>query len=659
MATYYLQHGAYPAYVAAPSAAQDGDGLAMGLATWATASITFASNLGAVSGNTISVCGVTLTLGSTPADATALAAAIAALIQASSTAIPSGYPASNWTQPQLRNALYATSSGATLTVRTRAGSAVYNANPNWQISSATIAGFPTTQFAGGASGAWGYFVNDDTVGTMWPSALAKWTYSPLLSTQIAGPRPQGFGDTVNIRANGVTITHSAFATQFSFAIAASAFYVVDDGTIWAGDTGTFVWSLGQTAVGYGTTWGAASGVQVYFGARTLGKFIFQTTTGCGTQSFGHYVGGPGSNITNSMTLDRISFVDNSTNGSNPAIFVSSPYFNVASDLTFLNCSFTFNRTFFYPILSQQAVANNNTVTTFENCTFSWPSLSGASGGLANLANWSTATNYRVVFRNCTAQVQGSFSASNAPTLFTGLAAIAAGNALIAENCPGFNVNASGGLLGLNGQAFGHEEVGHILQQGVGPTRQYRFETPRTTIAWAPGAGYPTLTATLPDGTLFSYLALWAGSNLSLSSYAIHGLQGGVELARLTKTITSTGGLAGTVTVDLLMDAAIPVANVTDQHLGLKVSYVSAATNRTVMETTNARLFNRGAGSPLAAGSGAWTKSSYPTFNALKLALTLSGLPAANTEIEVAIVAYQGAPQSANASFFIHPDPTVT
>jgi hypothetical protein len=270
--------------------------------------------------------------------------------------------------------------------------------------------------------------------------------------------------------------------------------------------------------------------------------------------------------------------------------------------------------------------------------------------------------WRFFLRNCDATVQGSYTL-NRINAFTGITLAAVGNAVLVENCNGFRPATTAGLLGINAVSFGPIETTYILQQGLGSPRQYQLETPMTTVTWDPTGSsgtYPTLTATLPDGTLWSYQVLWAGTNANLGSFAIHGMQGGVELLRLVKTINSTSGLSGVVTVDLLVDPAIASPNlVTDQHLGLRVAYVNSSNNRSALDTTNGKLWNRAGATNLTAGSSSWTKNSFSTYIPLKLSCTLSALPAVNTEIEVSLVAYQAAPQSANAIFFVHPDPVLT
>ena len=145
MTNYYVQHGLYGAYSSAPSwgVAQDGDGLAMGAATPAVASLVI--NAVAAVGNTIAFMGLTLTavasgasglnfnVGATVgAQADNLATCINALTSLVSAA-------TSPQTPQARNLLYARgptlgAPAGTLQIMTRAGSALLNQASNAAVN---------------------------------------------------------------------------------------------------------------------------------------------------------------------------------------------------------------------------------------------------------------------------------------------------------------------------------------------------------------------------------------------------------------------------------------------------------------------------------------------------------------------------------------------
>lgn len=212
--------------------AQEGDGLAKGAATPATAHIVFT---GTPSG-TISVCGVTLspTWGS-DADAAAngLATAInAATGNVTTTSYNSGV--------QLRNAVFARgpSGGApagTCQIMTRVGSALHNGRVCIAHSLTNVnEGASSLSFSGGASGAWGMLFNGRAAA--WPSGIAKAGYGLWCATQpFVGSQA---GHNVHIRADVPPLNTEAFcecapAATVSPNTGVVTMNIIDDGTHWA------------------------------------------------------------------------------------------------------------------------------------------------------------------------------------------------------------------------------------------------------------------------------------------------------------------------------------------------------------------------------------------------------------------------------------------
>lgn len=212
-------------------AAQEGDGLAKGVATPALAHIVFT---GTPSG-AISVCGVSIS----PAWGSGADAAANGLATAINAATGSVTTESYNAGVQLRNAMWARgpAGGApagTCQIMTRAGSSMHNGlvaiahtltNVNDVASSLS--------FSGGASGSWGHLLNGRT--TAWPSALARAAYGLWCSTQpFVGSQA---GHTVHIRADVPVISTEASATcrpaaSVSPNEATRTVNVVDDGTHW-------------------------------------------------------------------------------------------------------------------------------------------------------------------------------------------------------------------------------------------------------------------------------------------------------------------------------------------------------------------------------------------------------------------------------------------
>jgi len=728
MANFYVQHGLYPAYTATPSAiapaagaAQEGDGLAIGLSTSAYATIDCTS-LTAAAGNTISVCGATLTCVASGAttnqfnagSGATLATNLAAAINRTTNTSKVNAAATSWTAPFVQNALYASVSGAVLTVQTRAGSAIYNANALWQITSATITGYGSAvQFSGGASGAWGYITNNSTTATtIWPSGVAAWTYgigkNADNTAPLAGPLTT-VNDYVFIRSgttasSNVVLTSLANnVTNLTFAYATN--YVVDDGTIWTADAAVTITGnstnnsptitgiastaslvVGQTFTGPGVPLdtyinsktantvtlsnnltATASGVsftsypsvilqntniigyglsvlfaaningKAYFGAKAVGRFVlraYHPTGGCDVII-------SGSNNTSSC-FENIYLLDANSSGGSAKV---TPSASSAGDLTIIGGSFAVTRNDFYSIFSTTA-AYSSIQLIVDGMTFQWPAFTGSSAGVFSLAGLTGNLGCKYIFRNCR-----NLSTSRTIYVFTSRPTpFGNGHIVIAENNSGFSVNVDLGLVGLATTATGPLDSSYIVQQNVGSTRQSRFESNYFTRDWQPGASFPTLTATLPDNTLWAYRFLWAGPSLAGATRSFAG----VEILKLAKTAV-TAGLQNVV-VECYVPAAI-AASITNYHLMMAVTYTSAADSIQKTEYTtglNASFFNAASASALPSSAASWTANGYANYVPVKLQVALSNAILTNTEVMCAIRLVAPAP-SANQTIFIHPD----
>lgn len=214
-----------------PTKPDDGDGKASGVAAKASGTITIGTNLN--SGDTISFNGKTFTAGTDftiGANAGATAVNIAAAINA--LAATSTWTVGNGTQ--FRDLFNACVSGSVVTVHTRIGSADWNAITITTSSGgrATVSGF-----SGGASGAFGWFIN--TTSITWPSgAKAAMTHG------VAVAEPVGYvianGDTVLVRPNA-TLNFGAVTTNCVLKKRGTStlpvLFELDDGTIWTADAG--------------------------------------------------------------------------------------------------------------------------------------------------------------------------------------------------------------------------------------------------------------------------------------------------------------------------------------------------------------------------------------------------------------------------------------
>jgi hypothetical protein len=237
-----------PALVPAWGVAQEGDGTAIGASTPATVSIDMASMTAAAT-NTIAVGGAVLTCVASGAinnqfnsgtGSTLVDNIVTAINRTTNTSVIAA-AATSWTTPKLQDAVFARRTGtAVLEIMYRAGSATHNAN---SLSQVALSGFtggagPYT-FSGGAGGAWGCLYN--AASAILPSSITQLGYGVWAAQQPTGGT-QSNGDTVYIRANNKDISGSINNATANPVIGTDSnipiTHRIDDGTIWAGESGT-------------------------------------------------------------------------------------------------------------------------------------------------------------------------------------------------------------------------------------------------------------------------------------------------------------------------------------------------------------------------------------------------------------------------------------
>jgi hypothetical protein len=250
MATKYLDHGLYAAWSATPGSTtcQDGDGTSSGAATIATVSIDLTAYT-AAAGNTVTIAGAVLTCVASGAvgnqfnagSGSTLASNLATAINQTSntntiTVSGASNPLLGWTACKLQDILYATASGATLTIQTRAGSAAYNNTSFFAVVSSGLTGGSqlNAQFSGGAGGAWGYLFNH--LAAFGRSAWGIGQYGCWGTNKpIAGV--MDLGDRIKVRS-AKTLTFAANSNVLiTMAAMGSAtqpvLFEIDDSTVWA------------------------------------------------------------------------------------------------------------------------------------------------------------------------------------------------------------------------------------------------------------------------------------------------------------------------------------------------------------------------------------------------------------------------------------------
>lgn len=646
MTAYYCEPKSYPAYPSATNipanttTAYDGDGLAKGLATPAVCTIDCTSLTANGTTDQITLCGVAWTPAA--ASGATLASNLAAQIIGASAPGTSAVnaAATGWTTPQMRNALYASASGATLTIQTWAGSATYNSNTSWKaVGTGGLSAINNT-FSGGASGAWGYLFNDEdcsAAGTIWKSAVALRSYGCWFVANNAGPIAgvsSGLSatDVVNVRGNNTVLygsingSNSTTSTNPTRAV----IFLFDDGTEWSGDPGLFEF-VPRLNNGMWQILGAGGSVPNTIAGRSLGCVrVRNGYNGAGSFRIGSAAATGGIIVENFLMWDQVA-------GTGAGTLQSS--FSIAqtnAEVYAYNCKIKCDRNaWVVPFVSSN---NGNMKLVVNGLILDFNNFSGTPTHIFPTESMRAGGSGCVILRGieviCGNPAQVWQDVSGSPS---------AGSIYVAENCQNCVPNTA--LATAVGIASGNDFVSsYILQQSVGARHQFRLDTPNVSLEWSAGKDFPTLNAYLPDGTAWSYLWPW-----SSSATPIHVI-GGTEIIRLSKFINTAGN--NQITLELAVDPGLTLYT---SHLGLSVAYVGDADNKIKVENTRASVTEINGTTALTTSAASWNFGSgaYSTWAARKLVITLSDDIKQNTEIDVSFWAFKPAPST--TSVFINPE----
>ena len=277
MTAFYVDHGCtlYPtAFMSTPtdstSFPQEGDGLASGTGATpavAVASMDFTSSTAGANA-TIGVMGATLTCVASGAGqgqfnagtGATLAANIASGINATTSSLPT--TTTGGIAPFLKGLVWATSSGAVLTVYARIASADLNYAASAPKSSNTIvcgtlanwtAAPATSNFSGGVSGPWAYFFNPTALTSAVNATVSgAGTYGGFVGAVMG--LPVG-GDVINVRTARasadivVPLASAATLTVTGRTAGSAAAYVqykFDNGVVWNNGTSSGVFTLSKS-----------------------------------------------------------------------------------------------------------------------------------------------------------------------------------------------------------------------------------------------------------------------------------------------------------------------------------------------------------------------------------------------------------------------------
>lgn len=655
MANWYCDHGCtlYPsAYMSVPASAaslpQDGDGKASGTgATPAVASASWDLTSASASSGTMTIMGASVT-GLTGSGST-LASAIVTAINASTAAVTAAN--GNATSVYLKGLVWATSSGATLTVYTRIASADLNYSSNtacqMAIGTGWTGGPSAAQFSGGVSGPWANFINTTSLTAAFNAdGTGVGVLGAFSKTPMGNPAA---GDVIKLRAgrgaSNITVESTASFTatlgRLSNSLVLPITFEVDDGTVWSDSAGK-AFTLqkdGQYTVNQFYLSAASLAHAVVFKGKQLTSNTYSfRLRGYGVNNASGYAAS--FNMNCRTVVDGFEVVDNSTGSAYWAFSMSSPSSSqfpmTMPGALMRNGTFKSSRA-----ISPwtQGITSYNRYDRFEHVHFDFTGLVSAH----NNAFVSYAANgyHKFELKACKWTLPSGanklgFSTSGA---FSGYF----------EDCDFGNLIAMGGYLcGTTENSLRWE----IYVSATKNPRALLVETPGKLCEWR-NSSYPTRNAVFPGNT-----PMVQRMSVSPVAGAISKWMP-VDSIRMSKNNELPDGTR-TLTLNFLVDANFATVyghTPRTDEIFLRVSYVDTSGN---VVMTESRPELGVTGSALTSGTGAeWStlaadiNGAPHSFSAYKASVTLTNL-AQNSEVATWLCV--GAPSSSVSDcIFIDPD----
>ena len=657
MAVFYFDPQ-YPAYNAIPTwnVAQDGDGTSKALAVPAIASFTLTGPCSV--GDTITIMGVTLTaVASAPtasqfligASASVQADNIATAINAATALVNNSFTP---TTPQLRDLLYARgpltwAAADTVEIMTRVGTARWNGLTAISKVSASIPSI--NQFASGAGGSAGYMANNATI---WKSGKTKTTYGLIFSLlaqagNLAGLAMLADVDVCHVRANGHTMDINIPRTLMQ----ARGTFIVDDGTIWPGDTGTFTISKNATAGQSPCVFTSVGSGSLIFTARNRDKAIFVMTSAAGGEPVWLLIDNYNSS-SYFFQIDNFTFQDNNPNAAGvlllggqsralpnqAAAFTRNKFTSVKAQYTLILAGPV--RTTSYPgvyfRVSGLDVAFPNFVGTGTRLAdVSLVGPGGSSGATIILED----INYTASPSAIAPYIIGASALS--PSTFS------YGAAVIVRNIKGCKPANNLGFLGTAISPGVYSNSCYISQQNIEllDSRYNKLETNGFVREVSSASGLPTLTSTNLAGQAVGASFDWPGTNLP---NAIH--PAGLSVVDMS-VACPVAGLVGVI-FNMLIEPAL-VGLLSKAHIQLQVTYTSPSGGRVtrhISKTLTDLL-------PTGEGLAAWDKKTFTSYVPCQIVEFLTEI-AINTEIDVNVMLLSPNPLPTGSVTKIFYDPSI-
>lgn len=695
MTAFYIDHGCtlYPtAYMAVPSSSaslpQVGDGLASGAgATPASASTSMDfTTATAAAGATIAIMGATLTCVATGATSTqfnagtgaVLAMNLATAINAA-TALPT--TTTGGISPYLNALVWATSSGAVLTVYTRVASVALNqsSNASCTILCGTLANWTTapavSNFAGGVSGPWAHFWNTSALAAAVSGTVsgAVGTYGGFMVTTMGLPVA---GDIVYIRtkragANIVVQMPTTSLTVLSGRVvgtaAAPLTFLADAGLIWSGDSGVFTISMDGSLSANRSLLAPTGSRHIWSGvdlSSTTRNWRIEITGALQTGNYTFQIG-PANYSSSPLDIRSIELTGAAgapLNNLNVAyqyvgFSASSPNAGMGRDgqplLTLVNFIFR-SKGLAGPFIGGNSSGYYSTYRAI-GCIFDHTGLTIVSTA-AILSFYASAGNVKIEAEQC--QWLGFPAVANQSGFqaYSGVRAFLSLRDCTFDNIKLMGGTANGGLLGA-ADALGTEnaEWQRCIQVVSSiASRPFVFENSRRSFGWVDSATPKITTSLLPDGvTSFSIRG-----GVSTES-GIIGVARPVIYPRLAKINALADG-SRTATLRLLVDNGIKTFNgardPTNNEFWIDVSYVG--TDGAAKRVSSRAVLGATAASIPTGTASDWTAVAYDvngishTYSAYAISVSL---PNVKTLTDIGLELFQ-AVQSSSLDNLVFIDP---
>lgn len=648
MADRYLDHGVYT-YAATPTwgVPQEGDGTGKDPATAsATISIPMTGANFTSGSSTISVMGVTLTVNAGANSATnvqyagtndALVDNIVTVINTLMTGTIVNRPA-GWYAHQVRDAIFARRNGSSLELMTRSGSASWNGLV--AIAFTNVTGVSPASWAGGSGGCWGWFSNFSDRGTIWTSAWVLGSYSSL-AQPLAGQAL--VADTCHIRAknqelvfSGSTSPTTSIATNILLDNAGAVWGDSDNKTLTLVADGYLLWTL--------TTNLTTLGPLLVLAARKKGGLVF-LTRGANSLTGIRFLAGFGSNrcirFRNALFKDACTYVGGVFNATPCIYFVINSGASLSCIIDFATgCVYRCERSAVNSILLFQYSNSGSThyIRAYD-LALEFPAASGVQLGLFPVNDC-----WAVHLSNVTMSSPAQFNLVRRAVADSGSQTFQRISNVLADGIRGFNLSmatAVGNQGGKGASTAGCDTQFSVLTN-AGTDSAFRLEGNTHTVDWLPGNQYPSLDCTTPLGTPWSWRWKWSGD------VNFWNCKQTTQVLRLNARAPVSAAQSRTVTVELLVPPGITL---TSELVSLRVSYEGPLGLVSYSTGTDASYGESAVNLP--ASAAAWSKTAYPTYQAVQLTLTTPSEVASGSDISVDVIASGPCPGGA-ADLFINP-----